>query len=58
MFLVRRYIYNPVILPGEDNLHGNIDEHAYSHVDIIVPGDNNFMENFNQKNELFKDTYL
>ena len=35
LFLVRRCIYNPVILPGEDNLHGYIDEHAYSHVDII-----------------------
>ena len=49
-FWFRRYIYNHVILPGEDNLHGYIDEHAYIHVEIIVPGDNNFTENFNQKN--------
>ena len=57
-FWFRCYIYSPVILPGEDNLHGYIDEHAYIHVEIIVPRDNNFTENFNQKNELFKDTYL
>ena len=46
LFWIRRYIYSPVILPGEDNLHGYIDEHAYIHVEIVVPGDNNFTEKF------------
>ena len=57
-FWFRRYIYSPVILPGVDNLHGCIDEHAYIHVEIIVPVDNNFTKNFNQKNELFIKRHL